>query len=260
MSKKKYSFEVLLSVLKLSKKDLLKMNITSPCTVINQCGKDGYEEYHNFHIYSYDELGVSNSRNRGLEHVHSDIIALCDDDVVYCDDYQRMILEEFKKYPDADIIVFNIDSPYRPTKMNKKSKRLHIFNILKYASSRIVFKRESIQQNAISFRCEFGPGSKYTCGEDTLFLVDSLNKGLKIYSSTINIGTVNHIHSNWFHGYDEKYFFDKGALFTAISYPFRYFLFLQYLIRHREILDKISFWKAYKIMKEGSKDYLDYIK
>ena len=58
--------EVLLSVMNLNKKDLDKMNITSKCTVINQCGKNKQEKYKNFNIYSYDEIGTSNSRNRGL--------------------------------------------------------------------------------------------------------------------------------------------------------------------------------------------------
>ena len=35
--------EVMLSVMNLKKEDLDKMNITSKCTVINQCGSDGFE-------------------------------------------------------------------------------------------------------------------------------------------------------------------------------------------------------------------------
>ena len=61
--------EVLLSIMNLNKKNLDKMNIKSKCTVINQCGKEDYSEYENFNIYSYDEIGLSNSRNRGLEKV-----------------------------------------------------------------------------------------------------------------------------------------------------------------------------------------------
>ena len=254
------SFEVMLSVLKLSKKSLKKMNITSSCTIINQCCKNDYEKYQNFHIYSYNELGVAKSRNHGLEKVSRDIVALCDDDVVYCDDYDKIIINEFEKNPDADVITFNLDSPNRIIKMNYKNKRLHFFNILKYSSPRIVFRRKKILDCSIQFNEFFGPGGRYGSGEDTLFLVDCLKKGLKIYASTKNIGVVNHIKSNWFHGYDEKYFFDKGALFTAISYPLRHFLFLQYLIRHREVLSKISFWSAYAKMREGSKDYLKFIK
>ena len=99
----------------------------------------------------------------------------------------------------------------------------------------------------------------YSSGEDTLFLSDALKNHLKIYLSCKYIGTVNHNKSLWFNGYNEKYFFDKGALYTAINVRFRKLLFLQHLIRHREELKEIKFFKAYKIMKDGSNDYLERI-
>ena len=42
--------EVMLSVMNIKKTDLTKMNITSKCTVINQCKKNDYEQYKNFII------------------------------------------------------------------------------------------------------------------------------------------------------------------------------------------------------------------
>lgn len=246
--------EVLLSVMNLNKKDLNKMNITSKCTVINQCGKEKIEKYKNFNIYSYDEVGLSKSRNRGLENVKEDIILLCDNDVVYNEDYERIVIEEFKKNQKADVIIFNLESPNRRIKMNKKCKRLHFYNILRYSSWRIAFKRKSVQN--IYFNTLFGSGSKYTSGEDALFLIECLKRKLKIYSSNKFLGTVYHTKSLWFNGYDEKFFFDKGALFTAINPKIRHILILQYLVRHKEILTNIKFIDALKIMLKGSKDYI----
>ncbi len=246
--------EVLLSVLNLSIKDLDKMNIKSSCTVINQCNKNDYRKYKNFNIYSYKEKGLSKSRNRGLEHVREDIIILCDDDVVYNDNYDKIILNEFKKNKKADIIIFNIDSPNRKIKINKRNKRLHFYNILRYSSPRIAFRRKSVKN--ISFNELFGSGSRYSSGEEALFLVDCLKKHLNIYASTSNIGIVNHNTSNWFNGYDRKFFFDKGALFTAINPKIRHFLIIQYILRHKEVLKKIKRKDAYRYMIVGSKDYL----
>ena len=246
--------EVLLSVMNLDENNLSKMNITSKCTVINQCGKNDFHVSKNFNIYDSKDIGLSNSRNLGLNKLTEDIIILCDDDVVYNSDYEEMIVSEFENNKDADIIIFNIDSPNRKIKLNKKNKRLKLFNILSFSSCRIAFRRNSIGN--ITFNNLFGAGAKYSSGEDTLFLVDSLNRGLKIYSSTKNIGVVNHTTSTWFKGYDEKYFFDKGALFTAIKPSIRHFLILQYLLRHRELFTDINFFKAYKIMLKGSKSYL----
>ena len=251
--------EVLLSVMNLNKQDLDKMNITSTCTVINQCGKNKQEKYKNFNIYSYDEIGTSNSRNRGLEHATKDIILLCDDDVVYNKDYEKIVIEEFKNNPKADMIIFNVINPYRKKRINKKSKKLHIYNSLNYAAYNVAFRKKSLKN--IRMNTMFGPGSKYKSGgDDTLFIVDFLKNKLKIYSSTKIIGKIISDESTWFKGYNEKFFFDKGALYTAISKRFRHILMLQHLIRHKEILNNLKFVKAYKTMLKGSKDYIEHTK
>lgn len=252
------NLEVLLSVMNLNKKDLNKMNITSKCTVINQCGVTKKEKYKNFNIYSYDEKGLSNSRNRGLEHITENIILLCDDDVIYNKDYEKIVIDEFKKNKKADVIIFNLECPNRKVKMNKMNKRLHFHNILRYSSWRIAFKRKSIEN--IKFNIMFGSGAKYRHGEDTLFLTECLRKKLRVYSNKNYIGKVYHNKSLWFKGYNEKFFYDKGALFTAINPNLRHLLILQYLIRHKEVLEIIKFKKAFKLMLEGSKDYLNYYK
>ena len=248
--------ETILSVMNLNENDLDKMNITNKCTVINQCGKNSFKKYKNFNIYSYDETGAANSRNRGLEHIVEDIILLCDDDVIYNDGYEKKVLNEFKNNPKADIIIFNFESPNRKKRMITKRKRLHIYNSLHYATCNIAFRREKI--NGIKFNPMFGPNGTYgkAGGDDTMFLVDCLRKGLKIYSCPLYLGTVYHDKSTWFKDYNEQFFFDKGALYTAISRLFRIPLFIQFLLRHKELTINIPFFKALKIMIKGSNDYL----
>ncbi len=248
--------EVLLSVMNLNKKDLDKMNITSICTVINQCEKNKIEKYKNFNIYSYDEIGTSNSRNRGLEHIKEDIILLCDDDVIYNKDYEKIVLKEFKNNQKADAIIFNFKSPNRKKRVIKKRKRLHIYNSLNYATYNIAFKKESILSNNIKFNTMFGPGAKFNNGSDTIFIRDLYKNKLKVYSSPEYLGIAYNKKSTWFKGYNEKFFFNKGALFTAINPKIRHILIFQYLLRHKEVLTNLKFKEAYKIMLKGSKEYL----
>lgn len=246
--------EILLSVINLKKQELDKMNITGDCTVINQCNEKSFEKYKNFNIYSYNEKGLSNSRNRGLENVNGDIIILCDDDVVYYKDYEKIVLEEFRNNKKADIIFFNFENPNREKRIIKKRKRLYFYNSLNYASYNIAFRRKSIKN--IKFNTMFGAGAKYNNGEDSLFIVNCLKNKLKIYSSPEYLGIVYNNTSTWFKGYDEYYFFSKGALFTAISTLFRHFLMLQYLLRHRKVLKNYKLLEAYRIMLKGSNSYL----
>ncbi len=251
------NLEVMLSVMNFKKENLDEMNITSKCTVINQCGINRIETYKNFNIYSYDELGCSNSRNRGLEHVNEDIILICDDDIVYNENYEKIVLNEFERNPKADVIMFNMYSPNRKTRVIKNRKRLHIYNSLNYASYNIAFRRNSVFSKHIKFNTDFGPNAKYNNGEDTMFIVDILKNKLKIYSSPENLGIAYNKTSTWFKGYNEEYFFNKGALFTAISRKFRILLILQYLLRHKEVLKDIIFSDAFKLMMKGSKDYIN---
>lgn len=248
--------EVLLSVINLNIKDLEKMNITSKCTVINQCEKKNYKKYKNFNIYSYDEIGTSNSRNRGLEHITEDIILFCDDDVVYNKDYEKIVLEEFKKNKKADVIMFNFNVKNRKKRLIKKRKRLHTFNSLNYATYNIAFRKDSIINNNIIFNTLFGPGAKYNSGEDSLFIRELFKNKLKVYSCPLYLGTVYNKKSTWFKGYDELYFYNKGALFTAINKGIRHILILQFLLRHKEVLTNINFKEALKLMLKGSESYL----
>jgi hypothetical protein len=133
---------------------------------------------------------------------------------------------------------------------------LHIYNALGFSSSNIAFRRESILNNNIIFNNMFGAGAKYSHVEDSLFIVDALKKKLKVYGVNKTIAYVDNISSTWFNGYDEKYFIDKGALFTCINRYFRHLLMLQYLIRHRYVLDKYSFFAAYRLMRSGGKNYI----
>jgi glycosyltransferase involved in cell wall biosynthesis len=247
--------EVLLSTLNFDFSVLDKMNIKTDCIIINQCDENKNIIKDNFKIYNCCERGVSKSRNMALDKAQGDILLFCDDDVIYNDNYEELVLNEFKYNPEADMIFFNLKCDSRKTKYNTKSKKLNFFNILRYGSYNIAIKRDKI--GSINFNILFGGNAKYGSGEDTLFIVDAYKNKLKLYSSKYFIGEVKHNKSSWFNGYNEKYFFDKGALFCAINYKFRYLLCLQYLIRHRYTIKNIKFLNAFKLMLAGSHDYIE---
>lgn len=247
--------EVLLSVLNLNKNKLDKMNINTKCTIINQCDKKKYEEINNFRIYSVTDRGTAKSRNMALKFATKDILLFCDDDVVYNKNYSNVIIDAFKDNPKADAILFNLYSPNRKVKYNKKNKKIHLYNCLRYGTCNLAIKKDKINQ--MEFNELFGGNSKYGSGEDTLFIVNCIKKKLKIYSSKEYIGTIYHEKSTWFNGYNQKYFYDKGALFCAVSYKFSHLLCLQYLIRHKEVLKEIKLINAYKLMIQGCNDYIE---
>ena len=90
-----------------------KMNLQTDAIVINQCGNNSYLEYehkgHKICCYSFAEKGVGLSRNNALLRATADIVLFSDEDIVYEDGYAQKILNEFEKYPDQQILLFNMD-------------------------------------------------------------------------------------------------------------------------------------------------------
>lgn len=246
--------EVLLSTMNLNLEDLDSMNITTPCIVINQCGKNGYREYKNFKIYDSNSIGIGKSRNMAISKSKADILLFCDNDCVYNKDYEKTILDFYGKQKDADMVFFNMDSYDNSIRNNTKGKRIHWYNYQKYAAYRISFKRTTFLKENIKVNEMFGGNAKYSHGEDTILIHEFLKRKCSIYASNHYIGQIvkNSYESTWFHGYTDKFYFDKGALFGAISkYP--HFQCIQYVIRHRVSFNKL------KIMFQGIHSYQDKI-
>lgn len=240
-----------------------KMNIQSDAIFINQCDRNEFEkfEYKGNAIFflSFNERGIGLSRNNALMRATADICLFADDDVGYIDNYREIIIKTFQSNPDADIIVFNVLStnPAREEYIILKEKRLRFYNCLRYGTFRIAIRTESIRKKNMYFSLLFGGGAKYGSGEDSLFLMESIKKGCKIYASPKVIGSVTHEESTWFNGYTNKYFFDKGALFAAFSGKLARVLCLQFIARHREIYQKSRSWKqVFDLMNRGIQDFI----
>ena len=201
--------------------------------------------------------GVGCNRNFALNYSSADICLLADDDLVYIDGYHEKIKQSFLDNKDADMIIFNIITQGRQTgrRINHKSKRVRLYNFLNYGAARIAFRRESIVKKNIWFSHLFGGGAKYGSGEDTLFLRQALKEGLKVYTCNQYICQTNQKSSTWFSGFNEKFFFDKGALFGAL-FPviFPLFTCLYFPIKFKKRAN-LGYFEIIKLMNSGSKGF-----
>lgn len=235
-----------------------KMKLASDAIIINQCGvfseKKIKSVYGTIIWINTAERGAALSRNTALQRSNADVAVFADDDIIYRDDYVKIIEEEFECHPEADIILFNVPSlnPDRPNPQISSWGRVRLWNGLKYGTFNIAFRVNRVRKKCISFNQYFGGGAQFGSGEDTLFIVESLKKGLKIYKSPKIIAVGKQESSTWFSGFNEKYFLDKGALFEAICGRCSFFLYLQYLFRHNEeYAGKYSKKQVLDIMKRG---------
>lgn len=259
MKKRKSEIQVLAVTMHQTDHSLLeKMNIRTDALVGNQCDRNEIESFswngHEIRYYSLQERGVGLNRATLLDRADADIVLFADDDVVYCDDYPEKIRRVYAEHPDADVIIFNM-------RVSRGGEETHdIVSSDRFVGRRgvssfgmfcVSAKRESLRMAGISFHLMFGGGARFSCGEDTIFLQDCVKKGLKVYTSTETIGKVNHGDSTWFHGYTDKFFFDKGALYATIYPHLAYALSVYHCVKHSELYGEYGVWTAIRKMHEG---------
>lgn len=252
--------QVLVSVMNQTDRTILdQMGIRSDTIVINQCQKTQKQvfEYkgHTIQWYDFEEKGAALSRNTALNRVSASYGIFADDDIRYVNGYEDMIALEFEKHPEADVILFNVKSlnPQREIRLHNNWERVRIWNGLRYGTFNIAFRTEKIKKKNISFHLLFGGGGQFGSGEDTLFIADLLKNNIRVYRSPKIIATAGQESSTWFHGYNEKYLFDKGVLFSAI-FPKAAFLYtLRYLLKYKnEYKTNFSTKKAWQILRKGT--------
>lgn len=240
-----------------------KMNLNSDTLIINQCDHENYESFfiknHEVKCYSFNERGLSISRNRALVRATGDIICLADDDVKYTETYAEDILAEYERHPEADGIVFNVDwvNGVRTSNIINSFGKVGKGESRKYSSVRITFKRDKVLKHNLSFDTMFGSGAYYKCGEDTIFLKHFLDCGLKLYKSPVKIGETDTSESTWFTGFNEKFFFDRGAIAGATYPKMSRILILAQAFRNskRRLGSYKHFFKMYGWYKSGLKDF-----
>lgn len=205
------------------------MNIQSDAIVVNQCDSDYVETFeyngHSILWISMKARGVGLSRNTALMRATGDVLLFADDDVRYEDGYAVIVEEFFRKNIKCDFAAFNLETKntVRKEKNVQMDYRIRWFNCLKFGTYRLAVRKTAVLNKRICFSLLFGGGAIYSCGEDSLFIVDCLNSRLRGLASRIHIGTVLQEDSTWFKGYDEKYFYDRGVVmkhaFGIMAYP-----------------------------------------
>ena len=120
-----------------------------------------------------DDIGLSKSRNYGINSCRSDFIWFLDDDIKTDINKIKIIINSINNNR-ADIYTFRIALDDKG-KLYKNYYNFNLFpklSILKISSIEIVVSRFFIKDNNILFDERFGLGSKYPKGEENLFILD----------------------------------------------------------------------------------------
>lgn len=241
--KKVNSIQVLIATMEQKNSSLLeKMNIQTDVIVGNQSDRYYAHEFKfkqcNVKWIETSERGVGLNRNITWMNSTSDIVVFADDDMLFKDGYEKIVVDLFNENPKADVIIFNLDEVNSQRKITKKQ---HYTKKIGYGAARIAIRREKAHLNGINFNVCFGGGTKYSCGEDTLFLRECIKKGLKILVVPISIAELtNERPSTWFVGENDKFCFDKGVLLANARISFLYIRIIKavFLKKNKTIKEK----------------------
>lgn len=240
-----------------------RMNLSTEAVICNQCQEVSYREFERkgrlIRTLAFNERGVGRNRNNALMRADAEYVLFADEDIVYDDDYEEKILQAFSEHPQADLLLFNVKAvESRRTYENRKVKRVRWYNYGRYPTYAVAARLPSIRRANVWFSLLFGGGAPYSNGEDSLFLHDCLKKGLKLWSVPVQIGhevARENEESTWFHGYNEKFFYDRGVLYHYLYGHLAWGMALRFLLRNRKSMcQQIPLRRAYRIMKKGTKE------
>lgn len=255
-----FKFEIL--CVTMHQKDFSKiqeMNIHSDVVFANQADRTAFAEYefegHRARMITTETRGVGINRNLALLYAEGDICLFADDDVTYHDDMEERVLAEFAAHPDADVMIFHLDTDSERKQISySKTRKCGCFSRMPWATFRIAFRLDKVRKINLWFTTLFGGGCMFPSGEDSMWLIEARQKGLTFYVSQETIGTVSFEESSWFTGFDDKMYYGKGAFYQAVHPKTLYFWMLYFAVRTRS-MSKLSVRKKIRMMKLGAEGY-----
>lgn len=236
-----------------------QMNIHSDVVFANQADTTRYDELdfdgHRARMITTDTRGVGVNRNLALTYAKGEICLFADDDVTYDDDMEQRVLAEFDVHPDADIIIFNLDTDSERKQIKySQTKKCGRFSRMPWGAVRIAFRLSSVKKANIWFTTLFGGGCVFPSGEDSMWLTDARKNGLTFYTSKETIGKVSFEESTWFTGFDEKMYYGKGAFYQAAHPKTKYIWMLYFALRTKN-KSEMSAKEKLRWMKKGNDGY-----
>lgn len=252
------NIELLISTMNKEKLESLRFeNIdkSTNCLVINQCGINKNIEKKNLRMIKTDTVGLAKSRNLAIKYAKGNVCIISDDDVKYVEGFEKLVEDEFEKNPDIDILTFQIKTPEGDFFKNyrEESFQHNHRTVLKISSIEIAFRLNAIKDNNIFFNEYFGLGANYISGEENIFLLNCIKKGLKIKYIPKTIA----IHPKESSGkiLDKRAIYSKGALFYELFGFKAYFINFAFLFKKRKLIN-FNFLESILLIYLGMFNYV----
>ena len=232
-----------------------------PILIINQAQNLNFSCPHsdNINLINVNEIGLSKSRNLAIANAKADICLLADDDIVYENNFESIILNAFNLNPSADIITFKMNDFKGNSFKDYPIIKKHNKKSLSFVNSVVIaFRRNSIISNKVFFDENFGLGSTFQTADEYVFLRNALNLNLNIVFH--NEVILSHpVDSSGKDVASDRILFAKGALF------YKYYNILSFLklIHYLYLMLKFKYISLGQVINKyliGVKGIIKYIK
>lgn len=232
--------------------------------IVNQTSANNLltSNHNNIRVINSFEKGLSISRNLAIKNAVLNICLLADDDVSYEEDFDKIIVDAFKKNNLADMITFQLVNSKGQLYTNYPDIIEHSKKTVSSVNSVVIaFKRNKIIKTNTLFNVNFGMGSVFATGGEYVFLRSALRKGLKIFFEPKTLL----IHPDFSSGRavaSDKIVYARSAIFYKYNGALTYLklgwhLFLLYKNNHIKFNEIRS---KYQVGLAGIKKYRSFLK
>lgn len=200
--------------------------------IINQTNKNCLliSEFSTVRVINSFEIGLSKSRNLGIENTKGRIILITDDDVVFFEDFQKNIINAYNQNQNSTAICFQTITKEGDLYSNypKYKKELGNSNLKKVLSIELTCKVEDLKKENCVFNEFFGLGSNFQDSETFFFLKRIKYKGLNVLFVPVSI-VIHESFSSSDDASSDRIIYARMAGFCKIYGVFSYLLLLKYV-------------------------------
>jgi glycosyltransferase involved in cell wall biosynthesis len=228
----------------------------------NQLNKNDVISYNINGVIHSNEKGLAKSRNLAIENAKETICLFADDDVKYLPNLDNKIIDAFKKYPEADIITFQLVDEFGRFFKPYEDILVHDKKTIRTVNSVVIaFRKENILKSSVRFNEVFGLGGEFETADEYIFLRDALKANLKVCFEPLVILEHPYESSGRPAG-SNRLVYARSALFYKYSGVLGYLRLCKYLylVHKAKMITTNEIFEKFKVGLKGIRKYRKLVK
>ncbi|KZZ27191.1 hypothetical protein A3753_30360 [Sulfitobacter sp. HI0082] len=181
-------------------------------------------------LVELSDIGLSNSRNAGLERAGGELVLFSDDDVLLDVNGIFALRDQFAADPEL-VLAAGWRTERLPS--NARSQKLTRFNSGRICAPEFMVRKEKVNELGVRFDTEFGLGARYGLGEDYVFVADILRARGAGLAIPVAIGSHPHTSTGEIWN-DADLLTARGAVIHRAFGKWALLWSVFYIIRHRQ--------------------------